>query len=478
MAFNSYQTTATLTAESTTTSRSRNTSSVHRTLPALTVAITLLSSFFTSQAGAASGDLDPTFGNAGMITTDFAGGIDEASCTAIQRDGRIVAAGWSFNSTGSSNFALARYNPDGRIDASFGRGGRVITAFGGNAKAYSVVIQSDGCIVAAGFAKNGPAGANVDFALARYSGDGSLDSSFGKSGKITTDFFGKNDQAYAVALQRDGRIVVAGGATSAKGGFGFAVARYNNDGVVDATFGNGGKIITFFAIDRISEARALVIQPDGKILLAGSGSPRFGTDFALARYNTDGSLDSTFGAGGKVTTDFFGSEDQARALIIQPDGRIVAAGYAGLPNRPSTDFAIARYNGNGTLDPAFGAGGKVTTDFFNGYDGVSALALQPDCMIVAAGMVSARGGSDFGLARYNGDGTLDTTFGSSGRIATEIGGAVGWASSIVIQQDRKIVAAGSAVNPATGNDDFALVRYGFEPFAKNESPNTANFHSR
>lgn len=239
----------------------------------------------------------------------------------------------------------------GQLDPTFGTGGRVTTDFfGNNDSVNAIAIQADGKIVVAGSARRGGVFTGVDeFALARYNPDGTLDSTFGTGGRVTTDFFGSGDDARAIAIQADGRIVAAGGV--ATGSIrDFALARYNIDGTLDATFGTGGKVTTDFS-DFIDEVRDVVIQADGKILavgetLARSSSTSF--DFALARYNTDGTLDLTFGTKGRVTTDFmggselFGNQDQARAVVLQADGRIVVAGSAA--NRDTqVDFALARY---------------------------------------------------------------------------------------------------------------------------------------
>ncbi len=225
--------------------------------------------------------------------------------------------------------------------------------------------------------------------------DGSLDPTFSTDGKVTTDFAGGFDEAFAVALQPDGKIVAAGGAVVGSSPFDFALTRYNPDGSLDPTFGTDGKATTDFG--GTDEALAMALQPDGKIVAAGQAftgsSPDFAVDFAVARYNPDGSLDSTFGTGGKVTTDFAGF-DAARAVALQPNGKIVAAGGS------SFDFAVARYKKHGSLDPSFGPGGKVTTDFASSTDVARAVALQPDGKIVAAGDAATGTSFDFALARY------------------------------------------------------------------------------
>jgi uncharacterized delta-60 repeat protein len=334
----------------------------------------------------ADGSLDPSFDSDGKVTTDF-GGFDTASAVVVQSDGRIVAAGRSFSSS-SGDFALARYNADGSLDTTFGNGGKVTTDLGGFDAAFGVALQADGKIVAAG-----QGGAGGGFALARYNADGSLDPSFGSGGEVTTHFTGGVEVAIAVAIQLDGKIVVTGQTFS--GGFQqFALARYNADGSLDTTFGSGGILMTDFGLGS-GFGGALVIQPDGKVVAAG----RAGTDFVLARYNGDGSPDASFGSGGMVTTDFGGAAfDAAFGVALQPNGKIVAAG--GTFSFPSADFALARYKADGSLDPSFGTGGKVTTDF-GAFDVASAVALQADGKIIAAGQGGA--GSDFALARYLGD---------------------------------------------------------------------------
>ncbi|MBA2434942.1 MAG: hypothetical protein H0V54_07660, partial [Chthoniobacterales bacterium] len=235
--------------------------------------------------------------------------------------------------------------------------------------------------------------------------DGDLDPTFGTNGKVTTDFGTIIDEARAVAVQPDGKIVTAG-ATVGGNFFDFALARYNTDGSLDITFGTGGKVTTAFNTNN-DEAFAVALQADGKIVAAGFAVIGGTDDFALARYNTNGSLDTTFGTGGKVTTAFGSSIDRAHAVAVQPDGKIVAAGRAVIGGG-SFDFALARYNTDGSLDTTFGTGGKVTTACGSSNDEAFAVALQPDGKIVAAGRVFSNK-EDFALARYNTDGSLDTT---------------------------------------------------------------------
>jgi uncharacterized delta-60 repeat protein len=307
---------------------------------------------------------------------------------------------------------------------------------------------------------------------------GDLDSTFGSGGKVTTDFAGNRDQAFAVALQTDGKIVAAGSAIVSGGQTDFALARYNSDGSLDSTFGSGGKVTTDFGGN--DQAVAVAIQPDGKIVAAGAtcanaalGCDVFtgsGYDFAIARYNSNGTLDSSFGSGGKVTTDFHGGMDIATSLVIQRDGRIVVAGSACTDSSMmcalsgGVQFALARYNSDGSLDSSFGTGGKITTTVRN-FGSIFALALQSDGKLVAAGLAFGQPDSDFELVRYNSNGSLDSSFGAGGKVNTDFNSSGGTALNdaavgLAIQQDGKIIAAGAS---ETNTPDFffnwSIARY-------------------
>jgi len=425
----------------------------------------------SSESTQAAGDLDPTFGNGGEVTTDFFGNNDGASAVAIQPDGKIVVAGSAKHGSDSStsDFALSRYNQDGTLDQTFGSGGKQTTDFFGQLDvAYAVAIQTDGKIVLVGLTYSSTDPATVDFALARYNADGSLDQGFGSGGKQTTDFFGGVDAAYAIAIQGDGRLVVAGYAlhTSDYSTGDFALARYNPDGTLDQSFGSGGKQTTDF-FGNLDSVSGLTIQPDGKIVAAGYARNSADTstdDFALARYNQDGALDQTFGSGGKQTTDFFGHEDAAEGVTLQADGKILLAGqtYHGDDNSTS-DFALARYNPDGTLDQGFASGGRQTTDFFGALDSAYAIAVQSDGKIALVGTArhtSDPSTSDFALARYNQDGSLDQSFGSAGKQTSDFFGNLDGADGVAIQPDGKIVLAGIALHTSDfSTGDFALARY-------------------
>ncbi len=300
-------------------------------------------------------------------------------------------------------FALARYRNDGQPDTSFGNGGALTTSFGGNfAAASALMLQPDGKIVVAGTVDFNPdlPGSGLDFAVARYNSNGTLDGSFGKGGKVVFDFFGSFDQANSAVLQPDGKIIVVGSASydSFNREIGFALTRFNTDGSVDFGFGTGGKQITdFFGAG--AKANGVALQADGKFVVAGTASDNatrpVATDIALARYNPDGSLDSAFGIGGETAIPFPDSAtEQGNAVALLPDGKIVVAGTAFQTFNTPPDFAVVRYNSDGTLD------GIKTNDIAGGADEALATTIQADGKIVVAGR-SFRSNFDLTLARYN-----------------------------------------------------------------------------
>jgi uncharacterized delta-60 repeat protein len=398
------------------------------------------------------GRLDSLAAGNGKVTTDFGALGATAQSVAIQADGKIVVAGDSGNGSNPSisDFAVARYNQDGSLDTSFSGDGKLTTDFGsGYDSARGVAIQADGKIVVVGSASNG---SNHDFALARYNTDGTLDTTFGGTGKLTTDFFTLHDDAYAVVVQPDGRIVVAG-STQFSGKYYFAIACYNSDGVLDSTFSNDGLIGYGFSGTSTEVATSLAIQADGKLVVAGYSNVAGNYDFYLMRLNGDGSSDTSFNGGGGVITDFASGNDYVQAVAIQADGKIVVAGAAS--NGSNNDFALARYNVDGSLDSSFDGDGKLTTPVGLGYDYAEAVAIQADGKLVAGGFSAIGSTFDFALVRYNPDGSLDTSFDFDGKLTTSVG-AEGFILSVAIQSDGKIVAAGKFYNGTVY--DIAIIR--------------------
>jgi uncharacterized delta-60 repeat protein len=406
----------------------------------------LLPTFSSAQPGS----LDLSFGTGGIVTTPIGSGNDGAYSVAIQTDGKLVVAGRSGNGV-NTDFALVRYTTNGALDLTFGTGGIVTTPVGSsNDWAFSVAIQTDGKIVVAGRSYNG---SNNDFALVRYTTNGALDLTFGTGGIVTTPIGSGSDLGFSVAIQTDGNIVVAGVSSNGSNND-FALVRYTMNGALDLTFGTGG-IVTTPIGGADDQGQSVAIQTDGKLVVAGS-SYNDGYDFALMRYTTNGALDLTFGTGGIVTTDFgSGSNDQAFSVAIQTDGNIVVAGSS-IINGSYPDFALVRHTTNGALDLTFGSGGIVTTDFGSLHDQAYSVAIQTDGKLVVAGQSYIGSNWDFALVRYITNGSLDLTFGSGGIVTTPVGSYTDEAYSVAIQTDGKIVVAGGT------NTDFAVVRYNGE----------------
>ena len=400
-----------------------------------------------------SGELDPCFFNGGKQTLAFGAtsttSVERIQAAAIQPDGKIVVAGFT-NSTGTSVIVVARFNRDGTLDTGFGKQLLQVSV---EDWAYAVAIQPDGKILVAGETRPGN-----DFAVVRFNSDGTLDSTFavpgsGLLGAVKTNM-GGSDVPSSMFVQPDGKIVVAGRSDD-----NFAIARYNTNGSLDTTgFGTGGKVLT--DIGGNDNINAIALQTDGKIVAAGY---TYGDgDFAVARYNSNGSLDTSFGTTGIITTAV-GYQDQAHGVVIQTDGKIVVGGLSGF--YPDYDFALVRYNTNGSLDTAFGSSGITLTDFTGfGYsnDQGRSLALQADGKIVLAGIHGTAGTLstfDFAMARYNTNGSLDTSFGSSGKAVTDFLSGFDSNTALVIPSNGRIVSVGYAADGSGLSDDLALARF-------------------
>ena len=356
---------------------------------------------------------------------------------------RVLATAFVLATAIASIPSMASAAADGALDTTFGTGGKVTTAVGVADQSKAIAIQSNGKILVVGDNM-------ADFEVVRYNTDGSLDTSFDTDGKVTADIgTSTTDTANAVTIQSDGKIIVAGSSGGMAPNSGnFAVVRYNTDGSLDTSFDTDGKVTTDIGTSTADSGSAVAIQSDGKIVVAGtSGSS---TDFAAVRYNTDGSLDTSFDTDGKVTTDIGTSTtDSGSAVAIQSDGKIVAAGTS------SNDFAVVRYTTTGALDTSFDTDGKVTTDIGTSTtDTGSSAVIQSDGKIVVVG----DNYSDFAIVRYTTTGALDTTFDTDGKVTTDIGTSTSDAgTAVAIQGDSKIVVAGRS--GAGGPPSFAVARY-------------------
>lgn len=461
-------------------------------------------------AADARAGLDPAFGKGGVVTTNIGAGTGWAEAVAIQPDGKIVVAGfgWVGDSSHSHDTMLARYHPDGRPDYSFGDDGLVVhdLSIGRFEQVYDVVVQPDGRIVVLVGTLYGVQSDSFAFGLARYNADGTLDRSFGSAqpGLVIIDPTAETDSGHALVLQPDGKYVVVGG-TNVGGNWNYLVARYTASGAADSTFGVGGVIIT--DLGGSDSAYAVGIQADGKIVVAGSTSG----DYGLVRYQSNGVVDSSFGTDGVVYTDI-GANDSVAGLAVlangkivvgggnntgddwnpqivrytttgsldgafgqngivasqlegvqyvhdmalQPDGRILLVGRQG--NQETADLLAIRYNANGTLDSTFGGAGDapagvLVRDLHGGEDSARSVALLNNGRIVMAGG-TYDGSYQIAVSRYLEDGSPDTSFGNDlvpGVATTEVG-TVDEVAGMVRFADGGVLLAGTSptLDPIVG----------------------------
>ena len=407
------------------------------------------------------GTLDANFGSSGRAITSLGSGADIGRDLLIQPDGKIVLAGYSDSPSGgfsNPDFALVRYNANGSLDTSFGSGGKtklgISAPSSGGDYAYKIGLQADGKLVVSGSVDNQTTNTSYyDFCVARFDANGSLDTSFGNGGKVSVGVGTGGDYAVAQAIQKDGKILVAGSSegfqaqSSPLDGFSdtsFSVTRFTSDGVLDQTFGQGGKA-RFKLTDGHDFARDILLQPDGKIIIAGNsdngiysvtlGRPSVVTGITAIRINPDGSLDTSFGVNGIFRMPGY----SCFAASLQQDGKIIFGGggpeSAQLDAQTAAagtgDFAVLRLNPDGSLDSAFGDNGLLSFDFNQSQDFLFDLATFADGTIAAAGFQSRDGLTDLAVAfigtsgadPMNGTVGVDKFFGFAGN--DTIDGAAG-----------------------------------------------------
>ncbi len=368
-----------------------------------------------SVAFAVDGDLDTSFGGDGLVTTQVSAGDDAVHALLALPDGKLVAAG-----SGNASFSLARYNDDGSLDSSFDGDGKAAFSVGPDGEATAIARQSDGKLVVAGSTWTGSA---ESFVVARFNANGSVDSGFGVGGKRTIAFGTTGDFAQGVAVAPDGKIVVAGisllGTPSVQTGARMAAARLTTDGDLDDSFDGDGKALASVGTT-FDKARGVVVQTDGKVVVAGDShnADDDHDDFAFFRWKEDGSPDGTFGSSGGKVFKLTALHDDAHAIALQPDGKILAGGFSD----SEAKLALVRLNTNGTPDTSFSGDGIVTSPV-SGYAkaGVNALALQSDGKILAGGFAGNGSNYRFALARYTSGGALDSSFSGGGAITTSVG---------------------------------------------------------
>lgn len=426
-------------------------------------------------------EADPGFGKDGSVTTSFGRGEAGANAVAVSPGGKLVAAGDDFKYSefpgepSRSKFALARYRRDGKLDTSFGSDGTVETGFGDSfARAEAIVVQPDGRVVAAG-------GSDGRFTLARYLPDGSLDDSFGTRGKVQTAFERGRAGIAALVLQPDGKLVAAGvsgrGSEQCDQGGGdepetcseFALARYGSDGSLDEGFGDRGRVLTGFAPTgsgpSFSSAGAVVLQPDGKLVAAGEGggSSGGGNGLALARYRPDGTPDERFGSNGKLLALVGDHYVVSPSLVRQADGNLVAGSVIREVSGES-DNALLRLRPNGSLDRGFGSNGveRFGFDRFDERDfELRALALDDGRRLIAAGDGRDDDDEGFALTAFKRDGSVRHRF-KDGPEVTSFRSATGSPAAMVSQPNGKLVVSGTARSYSRSkgySSDFALARY-------------------
>ncbi|MBL7939931.1 MAG: T9SS type A sorting domain-containing protein [Flavobacteriales bacterium] len=408
-----------------------------------TLTFVILSLYACAQAGS----LDTDFNGDGIATT-FVGSVGgNGRAMAIQPDGKILLAGDATQGI-DADYALVRYLPDGSLDPAFGTGGQVLVGGSGDDIARAILLQPDGKIILGG--RGGPS--NDQFYMVRFTDTGTLDATFGTNGEVTGFMGSGGNEGYAMALQADGKFLLAGSASNGND-LDFALLRYNPDGSQDFDFGIDGGVLTPIGVNAGDVCFTMVVQPDGKILLGGaSGSGFNSSGFAMSRFLSNGDLDDTFGTNGVVVSPISTGSNRGFSLALQPDGRILMCGEA--RGEGPAGFAVARYLPDGTLDASFGTDGIVNTVI-----GVQSTArsviVQPDGKILLAGEtypISTDEASDLGLVRYLSDGALDPGFDGDGIVTTPVGnGAIGRA--VLLQPDDRIVVAGASTL------GFMLARY-------------------
>jgi uncharacterized delta-60 repeat protein len=408
-------------------------------------ATTTSNSDFIAARFTTDGKLDKTFGNKGVTITDAGSETDALASVAIQSNGKIVAGGQT-SRNGINQFALIRYTNDGIVDSSYGSQGLVITNFGNACNINSIALTTDNKVVAVGNYNNGSAG---DFAIARYLKTGALDPTFNGNGEVTSNF-GNSDNAISVAIDTAGKIVVGGYYTDPSNNSHFEIARYSTNGSLDPTFNGSGVTGTNFGNNQ-EYLSAIALQSNGEIIAGGNswGGESY-SELAFARFNANGSIDSSFGINGQ-TLDPMGSNDYDYLyfLTIAANGQIFSGGYTLSDNIGY--FTLLRLDPNGSLDNSFASAGNLLYFYPGNSIGYLSAMVQNDGKIVVNGATSEASIPNF-LARFNPDGSSDLTYGNNGTAPTN-----GYAA--VMQTDQKVVESNSGAVDSTGDSGIVMSRY-------------------
>jgi uncharacterized delta-60 repeat protein len=438
-----------------------------------------------TQTYSQSGSLDATFDTDGKKSFQAFRGSNYVYDMTTQADGKIVLTG--------DGGMVSRLNTDGSLDTTFDTDG-IVQISGGTLN--TIAIQPDGKILVGGYRNNSGVIFKY-FVIYRLNTNGSLDTTFDVDGSTqTTFYFQKNSEISDMKLQADGKIVAVGYTEYASNQTDdIAIARFNTDGSLDTTFDGDGKLTS--TINSYDYLQAVVIQPDGKIVVVGDVSAGFSRSYFVARYNTDGTPDTTFDGDGKITPDVSGNSVLSgfgvgllEDVVLQPDGKIILAGYGDF--NTDIDGVMFRLNADGSIDTSFDTDGKLRLTQFGQTlaDRAYSLALQSDGKIIVAGLslklVGFSMDSDFSLYKLNADGSLDTTFDGDGKVNTDFTpNRYDEAYVVCLQADGKILVAGDTTDPVTNNYVLGVARYNNDvnllatpSFAINNkfniSPNPAN----
>ena len=407
-------------------------------------------------------ELDVAFNTTGKAVTPISDRSDVATAVAVQADNKVVAIGTVNSGSSPVTFGLIRYNVDGTLDASFGDQGKVVIQFNPNAAseaANAVAIQPDGKILVGG--RIGIVNPGQGFlALARYNTDGTLDTTFGNGGLVSSSAGEFMNEIRAIAIQPDGKIIAAGSYFFAGQSFQTLLVRFNTNGTPDTSFGSNGVAtnVTGGSLGHQNVPASVAVQPDGKIVTGGLYSINMGSsvssDLTILRFNANGTLDNSFATNGRMQIISADNESISSVRAL-PDGKILAAGTTGEFN--SSQFLLLRLNSNGTLDSSFDGDGRVTTAV-ESVNSAKALSVHPNGKITVVGNSGPPSGFfavNFAVAAYNPDGSLDTSFSGDGKLAFDFSGVKVTSSSTAIDSLGRIVIAGYT---GSSQSKFAVAR--------------------
>lgn len=393
---------------------------------------------------------DSSFGTDGLSFARF--GTGEAYTYQImkQSDGKILQVGYVANGL-QDDFALTRYLDNGIIDSAFGINGTVITDLRAtNDQSLGMALQDDGKILIAGYTSNGM---NWDYAVARYLSTGALDTSFNHSGFVSTDLFNRDDMANAIDIQSDHKIVVAGNSNTTSGLL-FTMVRYMPDGTIDTTFGRRGITFARAASVGIELGRQMKIMSDGKIMMAGTKIRTTTADFMVIRFLNDGKMDSTFGTNGRITYDFTGKYDYLYSMELHSDGSYILGGYT--DDDSNSNSSLIKCLPDGRPDSSFNFTGRIVNTFSPADDVTYSVATRSDGKIWVSGYAFSSPLNHILISRYNADGSPDTAFANGGHRTYPTGTGSSIGTSLIIEPDGKLLVGASAEDGL--HNRFCLLR--------------------